>query len=161
MHWDANKIFKILPFYDSYIEKTKIKKLGNVELLKELPFYDELSIIKNKTAFTGYARTYQIEFVDKKDVVVQLKSSEIVTKELFKDLLVELKVFKYEITLCVLLSKVKTRDFTEYSPVYFNSPTKTVNGDKFFLDQCFNEIIFRLENWISHGSGWIVEEIIS
>ena len=28
------------------------------------------------------------------------------------------------------------------------------------MDECFNEIIFRLENWISHGSGWIVEEII-
>ena len=29
------------------------------------------------------------------------------------------------------------------------------------LDECFNEIIYRLENWISHGSGWIVEEIIN
>ena len=39
--------------------------------------------------------------------------------------------------------------------------TKTVIGDKYILDQCFNEIICRLENWISHGSGWNVEEIIS
>ena len=39
--------------------------------------------------------------------------------------------------------------------------TKTVIGDEFKLDQCFNEIIHRLENWISHGSGWIVDEIIS
>ena len=41
MHsWDANKIFKILPFYNSYIDKTKVKKSNNVQLLKELPFYD-------------------------------------------------------------------------------------------------------------------------
>ena len=33
-------------------------KLNNVELLKELPFYDELSIVKNKNAFSGCARTY-------------------------------------------------------------------------------------------------------
>ena len=59
MHsWDANKIFRILPFSDSYIEKPKIKKLNNAQLLKELPFYDELSIVKNKTAFSGYARSY-------------------------------------------------------------------------------------------------------
>ena len=129
MHWDANKIFKILPFYDSYIEKAKTKKLNNVQLLKELPFYDELSIVKNKTTFSGYARNYKIEIVDKKYVVVQLKAGEISIKELFKDLLIELKGFKYQITLCVLLSKVKSSDFTEYSPVYFNSLTKTVVGD--------------------------------
>ena len=39
--------------------------------------------------------------------------------------------------------------------------TKTVICDRFYLDQCFNEIVFSLENWISHGSGWIVEEITS
>ena len=41
MLWDESKIFKILPFYDSYIERPKIKKLSNVRLLKELPFYDD------------------------------------------------------------------------------------------------------------------------
>ena len=91
---DVNKIFKILPFYDSYTEKPKVKKLNNVQLLKELPFYDELSIVTNKTAFSGYAQSYEIEIVDKRDVAVQLKASEIVIKELFKDLLIELKRFK-------------------------------------------------------------------
>ena len=70
--------------------------------------------------------------------------------------------FKYQITIAVLLSKVKNSSEIEYSPVYFNSLTKTViNSDKFSLDKSFQEIIYRLENWISHGSGWIVEEIIS
>ena len=93
MHWDESEIFKFLLFYDIYIEKTEIKKLNNVQLLKELPFYDELSIVKNKTPFSGYGKIYEIEIVDKRDVIVQLKASEIVIKELFKDLLIELKVF--------------------------------------------------------------------
>ena len=80
---------------------------------------------------------------------------------MFKDLLIELKRFKYQITLCVLLSNVKSKSFTEYSPVYFNSLTKTVIGDNFLLNQCFDEIIYRLESWISHGSGWIVEKVVS
>ena len=109
MHWDESETFKILPFYDGYIEKAKIKKLGNVELLKELPFYDELGIIKNKTTFSGYARTYRIKIIDERDVIVQLKASKISIVELSKDLLIELKGFKYKITLCVLLSKVKVR----------------------------------------------------
>ena len=57
-----------------------------------------------------------------------------------------MKNFKYQITLCVLLSKVKSSDLSEYSPVYLNSLTKTVIGNKYFLDQCFNEIVFRLAN---------------
>ena len=48
MHRDANKIFKILPFYNSYIETPKVKKLKNVQLPKELPFYDESNIVKNR-----------------------------------------------------------------------------------------------------------------
>ena len=145
MLWDKSEIFKILPFYDSYIERPKIKKLNNVQLLKELPFYHDLNIVKNKTEFSAYGRSYKIEIVNKKDVVVQLKSSEIALKELFKDLLLELKGFKYKITLCVLLSKVKNSGLIEYSTVYFNSLTKTVIGDDYVLNQCFNEI-FRLEN---------------
>ena len=44
MHsWDANEIFKTLPFYDSYIDKPKV-----------YPFYDKLNIVKNKNAFSGY-----------------------------------------------------------------------------------------------------------
>ena len=150
MHWDANKTFQILPFYNSYTEKSKVKKLKNVQLLKELPFYDELSIVKNKTAFSGYARSYKIEIVNKRDAVVQLKASEIVIKDLFKDLLIELKGFKYQITLAVFLRKMKNSSEIEYSPVYFNSLTKAVINNKFKLDQSFQEIIYRLDNWISH-----------
>ena len=161
MLWDESEIFKILPFYDSYIERPKIKILHNIELMKELPFYDQLSIVKNETAISGYGSSYKIEIVDRNDVIVQLKSGEIALKELFKYLLLELKGFKCQITLCILLIKVKNSGLIEYSAVYFNSLTKTVIGDDYFLDQCFNEIIFRLENWISRGSGWVVQDILS
>ena len=137
MYWDADKIFKILPFYNSHIDKTKAKKLNNVQLLKELPFYDELSIVKNKTAFRGYTQSYKIKVVDKRDVIVQLKDSELSIADLFKDLLIELKGFKYQITMDVLLSQLKNSGEIEYSPVYFNSLTKTVIGPDYKVDQLF------------------------
>ena len=130
MQYDLNKeLVKILPFYNSFIDVPEIKNLSNVQLLKELPFYDELSLIKNKTAFSGYSRSYKVEIVDKKDVIVQLKSSEISINDLFKYLLVELKGFKHQLTLNKLLSKQKSSDLIEYRSVYFNSLTKTVIGD--------------------------------
>ena len=153
MQYDLNnELLKVLPFYGSFIDIPRVKKLSNIELLKELPFYVDLSIIKNKTAFSGYSRSYKVEIVDKKDVIVQLKSSEISIKDLFKYLLVELKGFKYQLTLNILLSKQKSSNEIEHRSVYFNSLTKTVIGDNYFLDGCFQEIIYKVKNWISHGS---------
>ena len=57
MHLDESEIFQLLPFYDSYVEKPRTKKLNNIQLFKELPIYDELNIVKNKTAFSGYGRS--------------------------------------------------------------------------------------------------------
>ena len=139
------KYFKFYHFKGTFIEIPIVKRLNNVELLKELPFYNELSIVKNKTAFSGYAQSYEIEIVDKRDIVIQLKASEIVIKELFKDLLIEFKGFKYQIALAVLISKIKTNGEIEYSPVYFNSLTKTVINNNYKLDHAFQEIIYKLE----------------
>ena len=105
--WDTKKLFQVLPFYNTFFKKPEIKKLSNVKLLKELPFYDELSIVKNSNAFSGYARSYKVEIVDKKYRLVQLQASKSSIEDLFKDLLDEMKGFKYQITVRVLLSKVQ------------------------------------------------------
>ena len=99
MVWDESKIFKILRFYNSFIDAPKIKKLTNIRLLKELPFYEEVNIIKNKTAYSGYPQSYNIEIIDKKGVIIQLKGSKISIENLFIDLLMEMKGFKYQIAL--------------------------------------------------------------
>ena len=39
-------LFKKLPFYNASINKPYIKSPNNINLLHELPFYDELSIVK-------------------------------------------------------------------------------------------------------------------
>ena len=58
-----------------------------------------------------------------------------------------------------MLSKIKTDEGIEYSPVCFNSTTKTVINSEFNLDQSFQEILYRIDNWINQGSGWILKEI--
>ena len=39
------------------IEKPYIKRLNNIDMLRELPFYNELNISKTSKAFKGYARS--------------------------------------------------------------------------------------------------------
>ena len=47
MQYDLNKeLLKIPPFYYSFIDTPRIKNLSNIQLLRELPFYDDLNIIK-------------------------------------------------------------------------------------------------------------------
>ena len=112
---EAKNLFQTLPFYNVLIEKPEIKKLSNVELLHELPFYDELSITEVSKAFKRYARSYKVEIIDFKDPLIQLESSKSSIKDLFKDLLNEMKGFKYQITLKTLLSKEKQDKSIEYS----------------------------------------------
>ena len=52
---DVVDYFKELQFYSKYIEKPKIKRLKNIDLLSELPFYEEINVIKINLAFIGYA----------------------------------------------------------------------------------------------------------
>ena len=88
MQYDLNKkLLKIIPFYDSFIDVTEIKKLSNVQLVVIQ------EVIKLK---------------------LLIKSSEISINDLFKDLLVELKDFKHRLILNILLSKQKSSDLTEY-----------------------------------------------
>ena len=48
-----------------------------------------------------------------------------------------MKGSKYQITVTVLLSKHKINVDIEYAPFYF--------------------ILYRIDNWINEGSGWIIE----
>ena len=65
-HPDAIEYFRELLFYNKHIKKPKIKLLKNIDLLSELPFYEELNVIKTNYAFRGYAMSYKVEKIEKK-----------------------------------------------------------------------------------------------
>ena len=159
-HLDVVEYFKELPFYNKHIEKPKIKRLKNIDLLSELPFYEELNVIKTNHAFRGYAMSYKVEIIEKKDPIKQLEASKSSIKDLFSDLLNETKSFKYQITLKLLLKKCKPNGEIEFRLVYFSS-TKTVVNHKFSLENAFQKLLYRIDNWFNERSGWIVELIES
>ena len=127
---EANILFKKLPFYNALIENSHAKCLSNLDMLLQLPFYDELNMVKTSKAFKGYARSW-------KDPSVQLTVSKPSIKDLFKDLLNEIKGFRYQITLKVLLSKCKENTDRDSAPAYFNSTTETAIGPKYSLGRYF------------------------
>ena len=64
-------ILKELPFYKKHIEKPKLKHLKNIEVLSELPFCEELNVIKTNHLFRGYAMSYKVEIIEKKVPIKQ------------------------------------------------------------------------------------------
>ena len=103
--WDekeAKRLFQKLPFYNVPTEKPRIKHLKNIYLLNELSFYDEFSVVKISKTFKRYARRYKIEIINSKDPLFQLEVSKSSVTYSFKDLLDEIKGFKYQIMVKVL-----------------------------------------------------------
>ena len=65
-HSDVIDYFKELPFYKKIIKKPKLKRLKNIDQLIELPFYEQLDVIKTDQAFNGYGISYKVEIIEKK-----------------------------------------------------------------------------------------------
>ena len=113
-------------------------------MLSELSFYEELNVIKTNHAFRGYAMSCKVKLVEKKNPIKQLEASKSSIKDLFSDLLNETKGFKYQITPKVMLKKYKRNEEIEFTPVNFNSTTKTVINHKFSIEKYLQKICTRL-----------------
>ena len=60
----------------------------------------------------------------------------------------------------VLLIKHKGNGDLQFAPVYFSSTTETViNFERYDIDKSFQEVSYRIDNWINESSGWVIESI--
>ena len=80
---------------------------------------------------------------------------------MFSNLLKEIRGFKYQISVKVLLKKYKLNGEIEFTSVYFNSLTKTIISNRFKSENSFQEVLYRIDCWINERSGWIFETIES
>ena len=154
-------MFQKTSFFNKPIKKPKVKRLKNIDWLAELPFYQRLRVIKTDQVFRGYEMSYKVEIIERKYPIVQLQASKSSIKDLFSDLLIEAKGFKYQIAVNILLKKYKVNGEIEFAPLYFNSVTKPVINHKFKTENSFHEIFYMTDIWINNGSGWIVESVES
>ena len=126
--------------YNTYIEKPKIKLLKTIDLLYELLFYGDLTIVKTDKAFRGYAMTYKVKLIDKKDPLLQLEAHKSSTKYLLNDLLDETNGLKYQITVKILLKNTKALKLNVLQLFQFNNK----GSDK--SNKSFQEILYRINN---------------
>ena len=65
------------------------------ELLRKLPFYNNINILRKERAFRVNAKTYKVEVIDNKSLSDLLHVSKNSIKNLFDELLREKRGFKY------------------------------------------------------------------
>ena len=58
-----------------------------------------------------------------------------------------------------MLKKYLSNGEFQFAPIYFNSTTKIVISHRISLENAFQEILYRTDDWINKESGWIVELI--
>ena len=65
---------------------------------------------------------------------------------MLKDFYDEMKAFKYQITVKVLLSEHRENGGIEFAPVCLNSTSKTVINLDYDLKKSFPEVLCRIDN---------------
>ena len=133
--------------------------MKNYELLRELPYYDDINISRKERAFKGYAETYKVEIINNKSLSDLLYVSKNSIKNLFDELLREKRGFKYIISVKITLKKRINDNEFDPKTLYFNSLIKTVINRRYHLNDSFEEIPNLLDIWINESSAWAIDQI--
>ena len=126
--------------------------MKNYELLRELPFYNDINISRKERAFRGYAKTYKLEVINNKSLSDLLHVSRNSIKHLFDELLREKRGFKYVLSTKIIFKKRLNDKEHKYFTVYFNLLVKTVINRRYRLNNSLEEILNLLDIWINESS---------
>ena len=128
----------------------------------EKPVPEKRTIISQvEKALKGYTQSFEVELRDKKDPLIQLQKSRRAIEYLFKNLLVQTKGFKFVETLQVKFVK-HLNDKKILKNVFFNSSTNLIINEtdiKLSLQASQQQILNKIAQWISEGSGWTIQSI--
>ena len=128
----------------------------------EKPVPEKRTIISQvEKALKGYTQSFDVELRDKKDPLLQLQKSRRAVEYLFNNLLVQNKGFKFVETLQVKFVK-HSNDKKIQKNGYFNSTTDLIINEtdtKLAIQASQQQILNKIAQWISEGSGWTIQSI--
>ena len=128
----------------------------------EKPVPEKRTIISQvEKALKGYTQSFDVELRDKKDPLLQSQKSRRAVEYLFNNLLVQTKGFKFVETLQVKFIKY-SNDKKILKNGYFNSTTDLIINEtdiKLAIQASQQQILNKIAQWISEGSGWTILSI--
>ena len=130
---------------------------------KNLKFIQKTEITQKKKALKNNALSFDVTIVNNNDPSIQLADTRENLKEKLQTLIgKKRKGIKFCITLKVKMRKEK-EDGTIYAEPYFSSRTMIITNIDQILEKILlaaEEILTRIGEWLSEGSGWVVVEVL-
>ena len=114
-------------------------------------------------AMQGYTKSYEINIINKKDPLEQLKNTRKAVEHHVKNIIESKKGLKFVETLKVTFTKMSGNEII-YKSAYFNSKPHTIINNVEIsgsLQLSEQQILNLVAVWISEGSGWTVESVDS
>ena len=120
-------------------------------------------------ALKGHAKSYGIELLGNLNPLNHFTKTRALVESHLENLLKDMKGFKFIETLKVTFRKdnidSETRKhLSTYKTAFFNSKAKTItkaNDIEHELSLSRQEILKRIDQWVSEGSGWVIDRIDS
>ena len=145
-------------FRDKPIPKPRSQKIAT----KVKPVPEKRTIISQvEKALKGFTQSFDVELRNKIDPLSQLQKSRKAIEYLFNNLLIQTKGFKFVETLQVKFIKYSNAKNIMKNG-YFNSKADLITNEtdiKLAIETSQQQILNKIAQWISEGSGWTILSI--
>ena len=121
----------------------------------------EATFTQKEKALRGFTRSYEISLTDKQDPLIQLQNTRLLIKNNLLKVLKEMKGLKFNEVLNITFEKQKGDELIEEKP-YFITKKQTLTNEveiTNFLETTQQQIVNKIEQWISKGSAWIIKSV--
>ena len=152
--YEDNIILPPLEFRDDY------KPIPKPRTKKPVPL-PRTKIEQVDKALKGYTKSFEINIKNNKDPLAQLQNTRMAIAHHIKSILTSMKGLKFVETLRVTLTKISNSEIV-YKTAYFNSLVQTIVNNLEInesLQLSQQQILNKIAQWISEGSGWNIERI--
>ena len=120
-------------------------------------------IEQTKNTLKDYTKSYEISIKNNKDPSIQMQNTRKAIEIAINSQLNEMKGLKYVETLKVTFEK-QSGDEKVYKSAYFNSSAQTIINQIEIADSLQlskQQILNKVAQWISEGSGWMIQSVDS
>ena len=163
----TKKVIEWVKNVDEVIEKQVAKNV--TENVIENATENEMDMFKKPTftqrakAIKGYTRLYEIGLTNSEDPLIQLENTRLVIESNLLKILTEMKGLKFNEVMKITFKK-QVGDEPIEKTAYFNGKVQTVTNEMEIAESLQitqEQIINRIQQWISEGSGWTIQSVDS
>ena len=125
--------------------------------------YTKPTFTQRAKAIRGYTRSYEIGLINSEDPLIQLQNTRLVIENNLLKILTEMKGLKFNEVLKITFKK-QVGDEPIEKTAYFNGKVQLVTNEIEIVESLQitqEQIVNRIQQWISEGSGWTIQSVDS